>query len=104
MDKEAQEKIAVYVASFNGGLDYYSLEEHRRETYMEIGKEILELIGYRKLPEGKPPLLKITDVRIAELVVKETEKLTLDESEELIWLIHDKLKELNNLPRYSPKG
>jgi hypothetical protein len=46
---------------------------------------------------------KITDARIAELVVKNVASLTLDESEELIWLLHDKLKELNALERYQSK-
>jgi len=49
-------------------------------------------------------LLKITDVRIAELVIKTEEMLTLDESEELICLLHDKLRRLNDLERYKSKG
>jgi len=60
MDKEAR-KIAVYVAKFNGGLDYNSLEDYRQETYMGIGRDILKLIGFRKLPKDKPPLLRQED-------------------------------------------
>lgn len=45
---------------------------------------------------------RITDARIAELVIQYSEGLSLDEGEELIWLLHDKIKELNALNRYKP--
>lgn len=52
MDKEAQEKIAVYLATCDG----YNLNKPDEDFggYYLKARDILEIIGYRKLPEEKP--------------------------------------------------
>jgi len=50
MDKEAQEKIKAI-------LRHYFKEQLGFGAAIDIADEILEAIGYRKLPKGEPPLL-----------------------------------------------
>ena len=61
MDKEAQEKIANYLASE----DYpYRPEKElavlgATTPYPERANDILTILGYHKLPEGEPPIITI---------------------------------------------
>lgn len=38
---EATEYLCVYLAKFNGGLDYHKLPEYRQQTYLNMAEEIL---------------------------------------------------------------
>lgn len=72
MDKEAQEKIAKLV--FKRCFPEYDLLT--LEPYLKIAEEILIILGrlgYRKLPEDKPPLLSDEEI---ENTYKEYEPVT----------------------------
>lgn len=59
-DKEAEERIKNYAAKwFDKGREY-GKAPITKDMLLELereGEELLSELGYRKLPEGKPPLL-----------------------------------------------
>lgn len=76
MDKEAQEKIASMVWAFAINLQMraegsplrYSPEDFgiqrliNKNPYLDFAQQIIGELGYRKLPEGKPPLLSDEEI------------------------------------------
>ena len=65
MDKEAQEKIAQIIWF----TDQSCQSEHPTQRHLDCAKEALkrlEILGYRKLPEGKPPVLSDKKIAMAK--------------------------------------
>jgi len=73
MDKEAIEKIALLHYCEYMGWDYRNVKEReklfkssddmKREMYVRAERtlKLIEELGYRKLPQAKPPLLSVPD-------------------------------------------